>query len=240
MTVSTSLPVRAAERGRARRRSRLVVVLTVLLLVGLGVGTGWLVLGSGALGVETVRVTGVSRLLPEQVVARAAIEPGTPLARLDTEAVVRRLSGLAPVRNVEVVRDWPRTVRIEVSERVPAAVQARGSSWVLVDRSGVAFDTVHRRPAGLPRVSAPVHEGAPALRATLDVLDALPAEVRRQVREVRAAGLESVTLRLSRGRSVMWGSTERGDRKAAVLAVLLSRKASVYDVSAPDTPTTRK
>ena len=72
------------------------------------------------------------------------------------------------------------------------------------------------------------------------MLDALPAEVRRQVREVRAAGLESVTLRLSRGRSVMWGSTERGDRKADVLAVLLSRKASVYDVSAPDTPTTRK
>ena len=240
MTVSTSLPVRAAERGRARRRSRLVALLTVLLVAALGVGTGWVVLRSSALGVETVRVTGVTRLHPEQVVARAAIVPGTPLARLDTEAVVRRLSGLAPVRSVEVVRDWPRTVRIVVSERTPAAVQAKGSSWVLVDRTGVAFDTVDRRPAGLPRVSAPVHEGAPALRATLDVLDVLPPQVRAQVREVRAAGLETVTLRLSRGRSVVWGSTERGDRKAAVLAVLLSRKASVYDVSAPDTPTTRK
>ena len=46
-------------------------------------------------------------------------------------------------------------------------------------------------------------------------------------------------MQLTRGRIVVWGSTERGERKAAVLAVLLARKARVYDVSAPDAPTTR-
>ena len=81
-------------------------------------------------------------------------------------------------------------------------------------------------------------EGSAALRATLDVLDALPVQVRAQVREVRAASLEQVTLRLTRGRTVEWGSAERSERKAAVLAVLLTRKARVYDVSAPDSPTT--
>jgi cell division protein FtsQ len=119
-------------------------------------------------------------------------------------------------------------------------VQARGTSWVLVDRGGVAFATEQRRPAGLPLVSAPVDAGAPALRAALDVLDTLPPAVRDQVRQLRAASREQVSMRLSKGRTVVWGSTERSDRKAAVLAVLLSRKASVYDVSAPDTPTTRK
>lgn len=240
MTVSTSLPERAAERGRARRRSRLRVAVAWLGAVAVLAAAGWLVLGSRALGVTTVRVTGTDRLTAAEVRAQAGIERGTPLARLDTTEVARRLRALPPVRQVEVARDWPRTVEIVVTERTPAAVQARGSSWALVDRGGVAFATERRRPADLPVVSAPVDAGRAALRATLDVLEVLPVPVRDQVRQVRAADAEHVTMRLSRGRTVLWGSTERSERKAAVLAVLLSRKASVYDVSAPDTPTTRK
>jgi len=240
VTLTASLTDRAAERGRTRRRYRLWLVLMLLALSGVLVGVGWLLLRSSVLGVDTVRVTGVSRLSAAEVRDTAGIPAGTPLARLDTGAVARRLSDLAPVRDVEVRRGWPRTVTIAVRERTAAAVQPRGSSWVLVDRSGVAFGTEDRRPKGLPLVSAPVDAGAPALRAALDVLDVLPDPVREQVRQVRAATVEQVTVRLSRGRTVVWGSTERAERKAAVLAVLLSRKASVYDVSAPDTPTTRK
>ena len=238
--VSTSMPQRAAERGRVRRRTRLVVLATVVTLALLAGAAGWLVLGSRVLGARSVEVVGEGRLTADQVVARAEVPTGQPLARLDTDAIAARVAGLAPVLRVSVDRDWPSTVRITVVERTPAAVKAQGSGWVLVDRSGVVFDTVDKRPRGLPKVSAPVDEGPAALRATLDVLDALPPAVREQVREVRAAGLEQVTLQLRRGRSVEWGSTERSDRKAAVLAVLLTRKATVYDVTAPDSPTTRR
>jgi cell division protein FtsQ len=144
------------------------------------------------------------------------------------------------VRRVDVSRDWPRTVTIVVRERTPAAVQQRGPAFVLVDRSGVAFDQVDRRPRGLPLVSAPVDAGAPALRAALDVLDDLPGRLRGEVRQVRAGSPDRVQVLLTHGRTVVWGSAERGERKAAVLAVLLDRKASVYDVSAPDAPTTRR
>lgn len=236
--VSTSMPERVAERDRSRRRTRLAVGLCLVVVASLVAGTGWLLLGSSVFGVETVDVTGTQRLGPDQVRDQAAIARGTPLARLDADGIVDRLRELPAVRAVEVTRDWPSTVVIRVTERQPAAVQPRGRDWALVDRTGVVFGTVARRPRGLPRISAPVTEGAPALRATLDVLDALPAPVRDQVREVRAASLERLTLRLTRGRTVEWGSAERLDRKAAVLTVLLSRKARVYDVSAPDSPTT--
>jgi cell division protein FtsQ len=170
----------------------------------------------------------------------AAIRSGAPLATLDTGSVESRLSRLPAVRAVEVTRHWPRTVEIRVHERVAAAVQARGPAYMLVDRTGVAFAPVDRRPAGLPLVSAPVDAGAPALRATLDVLEQLPATVRDQVRQVRAASREDVQILLSHHRTVLWGSVDRGARKAAVLAVLVTRKAAIYDVSAPDAPTTRK
>ena len=155
---------------------------------------GWLLLGTGVLGVHDVQVTGTSRLDPAEVRSVAAIEAGTPLARLDTGAVADRLRRLPVVRTVDVERSWPRGVTIRVRERTAAAVQARGPAYVLVDREGVAFAPVQRRPAGLPLVSAPVDAGPPALRAALDVLDQLTGPVRDQVRQVRAATAEQVEL----------------------------------------------
>ncbi len=243
MTTATEFEPRLAARGKARRRTRLATTLTVFgLLVLLGVGV-WLLLATSVLGVRSVTVTGAERLDPGTVRSTAAVPPGEPLATLDTDAVATRVETLAVVRRAEVRRQWPRTVAIIVHERVPAAAQQRGGGYLLVDRDGVAFDQVARRPRGLPLVSAPVDAGPPALRAALDVLDALdvvPASVRGEVRQVRAAGPDDVRVQLSRGRTVVWGSAERGARKAAVLAVLLTRKASVYDVSAPDAPTTTK
>lgn len=240
MTATADLGGRLAQRGRARRRTRLTVTLAVTATVVLLGLLGWLALGTAVLGVSAVEVTGTQRLDPAQVRSAAAIRPGTPLARLDPGAVAARLDRLPEVRRVVVSRQWPRTVTIAVTERQPVAVQARGPAYVLVDRTGVAFASVPRRPAGLPLVSAPVDAGPAAVRAALAVLGQLPASALGQVRQVRAASPEQVEVLLTHGRTVRWGSAERGARKAAVLAVLMSRRATVYDVSAPDAPVTRK
>ena len=240
MSVTTELGGRLAARGRAKRRTRLTITLTVTALLGLLGLAGWLLLGTSVLGVRDVEVTGTSRLDPAEIRQLAAIEPGTPLATLDTGSVADRVLRLPAVRTVDVQRSWPRGVTIEVTERTAAAVQLRGQAYVLVDRDGIAFAPVDRRPRGLPLVSAPSDAGPPALRAALGVLGQLSPSVRDQVRQVRATSRDRVEVALTRGRVVVWGSTERGERKAAVLAVLIDRKARVYDVSAPDTPTTKK
>jgi hypothetical protein len=43
----------------------------------------------------------------------------------------------------------------------------------------------------------------------------------------------------SRSPRVVWGNDADPERKARVLAALMRRPAAVYDVSAPDAPTTR-
>jgi len=72
------------------------------------------------------------------------------------------------------------------------------------------------------------------------VLAALPMPVRSELQVVEASGPRAVTLRLAGGKQVRWGDPEESDRKAAVLAVLLSQPASVYDVSSPELPTVRR
>ena len=243
MTVATGWEDRLAARGRVRRRTRLAVSLTVVVVLALLVAAGWVLLGSGLLGVRTVQVGGTVRLDSAQVRAAAGVADGTPLVLVDTAAVASRVARLPVVRSVDVARDWPGTVVIRVRERTAAAARQIGSSYALIDRTGVAFATLTRRPKGLPVITAPADAGRPTLRAAVDVLDQLPAGLRDQVRLVQAAGPDEVVLRLSRHRTVVWGSAERGARKAAVLAVLLHRKAlkaSTYDVSAPDAPTTRR
>jgi len=240
MTLSATSGRRFARRIWARRWSRLRVLVGLGLVMVLAGAAGWVMLESTLLSVRSVEVTGTSRVTPAEVLAAADVSPATPLARVDTDAVARRVRSLVAVRTVSVSRQWPRSVQIIVQERVPAGVQRRGPSYLLVDATGVAFDTVRKRPKGLPLVTAPVAEGEPAFRAAIAVLTSVPAPVRRQLLEVRAASPEQVMLRLTRGRTVVWGSPERGDRKAAVLTALMSRRASVYDVSAPEAPTTRR
>jgi cell division protein FtsQ len=52
--------------------------------------------------------------------------------------------------------------------------------------------------------------------------------------------MDSITLRLSDGRRVRWGSAEHSADKVSVLAVLLRLPARVYDVSVPAQPSTVK
>jgi cell division protein FtsQ len=244
MTAPVSLADRVGQRlrqpGERRRLSRITVLLVavgVSVLLGLA---AWVLLVSSVFGVAHVQVRGTTRVGETEVVHAAKIASGTPLARLDTAAAAARVARIPAVAHVDVVRDWPRGVTIVVHERVAAAVRERGSGFVLVDRTGVVFDQVARRPTELPLVSAPVSAGAPALRAALDVLDAVPSSVRGEVRSVRAASPDEVTVQLTRHRTVIWGDTRLGSRKGAVLVVLLTRKAAVYDVSVPAAPTTRQ
>jgi cell division protein FtsQ len=246
VTATAEITDRLVARGRARRRTRLAVTLSATVLALLLAGAAWLVWATSVLGVRTVEIHGTVRVATDEVRTAAAIRPGTPLARLDTGAVSARIRRLPAVQSVTVDRQWPHTVSIVVRERVPAAVESRGEGFALVDRTGTVFGTVARRPAGLPLVSAPVDAGAPALRAALAVLDDLRSDVARQVRTVRAGSPDDVELALTRHRTVIWGSPEQGARKAAVLAVLVDHAArkgahvSVFDVSAPDAPTTRR
>jgi len=222
---------------RSPRWSRLRVVAVVGLVLTLLGAAGWVVFGSSLLAVRSIDVAGTARLTPAQVLAAAAVPDRAPLARVDIDAVASRVRALPAVRTVEVARQWPATVRIVVQERAPTAVRRHGSGFRLVDDSGVAFAVVRKRPRGLPLVSG---AGQAGLRAAVDVLAATPPKVRRALLEVRATSPEVVSLRLTRRRTVVWGSPERGARKAEVLTALMTRRASVYDVSAPDAPTTRR
>ncbi|MDQ1703140.1 MAG: cell division protein FtsQ [Frankiaceae bacterium] len=240
MSVVTDARPKLAERTARRRYRmlrRLLPVVGVLAALGFA---AWVVLVSTWLGVHDVQVAGEGRVSAAQVVAAAAVPDGAPLARLDTAGIAARVSKLAPVATVRVTRQWPRAIRITVTERVPfAVVSINGTPW-LVDRSAIPFDKAGAAQSTLPHITT-AHAGADdeATKAGLDVLAALPADVLSRVNRIDVPGPEEVTLALTGGKTVVWGSARDSAKKAAVLDAVLKQPGKVYDVSTPDVVTVR-
>lgn len=218
--------------ARRRRLHRVAVVLAVLLPLS---ALAWLVLLSPVLGVADVDVLGTSRVSVEQVRAAAAVPPGTPLARLRVGAVAGRVEAALPaVADVRVRRVWPRTLRLQVTERVAVAGVQRPDGVLLLSADGVAFATEPTRPAGLADLAVPTPgRDDPATRAALDVLAALPAGLRGQVASVSATTGQDVHLALTDKRTVVWGGAGDAATKAAELTALLKLPGTAFDVSAP-------
>jgi len=224
----------AARRRAARRRQWRHRLARVLLVVLPLTALTWVLLFSSWLAVDRIEVVGVQRLSAEQVRTAAQVEPGTPLARLDTGRLVQRIGALPPVAEVQVSRSWPGALRVQVRERVAVAAVLEGGGARLVDGSGVVFATEAALPAGVVRLQV-YRPGAtdPSTRAALSVLQELPGALRTQVRTVRAASPSKVVLLLGGGKTLVWGSPGGAATKSAAARALLPMPGTVVDVSAP-------
>lgn len=216
---------------------------------GIVVAVVWALLGSRLFVVRSVAVSGATRLVPSaEVVAVADVPLGTPLSRVDTGAVARRVETIRQVASASVSTSWPDGLDIVVRERTAAvAVRMAGGGYDLVDATGVIVSWSRTKPASLPlyvtSVPGSALRGDARLSAASAVLAELPPWLSRSVASVSASGTATaagpVTLSLRDGKTVVWGGTDGAARKARELAILIGGQATYYDVSAPGTAVTR-
>ena len=230
---------------RIRRLRALLVVLALALgLTGFG---AWALYGSNWVLVERVSVSGNEVLTKKQVRDAANIPVGTPLLSVDRAAAQRRLARSLPrLDEVRVVRSFPHGIGIEVTERKPELVMKDAGKFVEVDVEGVRFDVVPEQPKGVPLLVMEVersaglrHFGKERLRReAVRALTSLPDSVRRDTRTVRLRSYDSITVELTDGRTVLWGSGEQGSAKAESLTALMkaSKGTRHFDVSVPSAP----
>jgi cell division protein FtsQ len=240
MTQLTTVPAAGQDELPPRRSRRRVVVIAVAAGVVVAVLLTWLVAFSSVFGVRTVEVHGTHLLTAAQVRAAADISDGTPLVRVDTAAITRRVEKLPEVESAQVSTSFPSTVVITVEERVPVGYLRRGGHVLLVDRTGEEYRTVDVAPAGLPEFVVPTGTQERATAAAVaTVAAALPATLRKRVRSVQALDPDSITLVLTRDRLVRWGSADRSADKARLLPALLRHHTHEVNLTDPDQPYTR-
>lgn len=230
----------AAAKADARGavRGLRVLVFTVVAVVA-AVALGLVVYFTPLMSAREIPVIGTVEVTPEEVLEAAQVRPGTPLLQIDTSEVAERVATIRRVASARVQREYPSALRITIAERIPVAVKDYPDGPHLFDRDGVDFATAPPPPL-LPYldVENPGPNDAPT-RAALDVLTTLAPEVAGQVGRVAAPSVASITLILTDGREVVWGTGDRTEEKAEKLAALLTQPGRVYDVSSPDLPTVK-
>lgn len=243
--MSTTSSVRSREdepdhdrTGGAIPHRRLILAAFAVVLVGAVVT--WLVAFSSVLGVRTVLVRGEYRLTADQVRTAANVTKGTPLLRLDTDRLRNRVEGMPDVASAKVGTSFPSTVVITVVERVAIGVVQVSDGYMLVDRTGDQFRHATARSDHLPLFVVPQGTNARTTGgAVATVAAALPRSLRGRIMSIQALDPNAITLVLTRGRVVRWGSAARSADKARVLPALLRQPGSQFDLTDPDQPFVR-
>lgn len=230
-------------RDQGRRRLRLLIALVVVVFL---TAAAWAVAGSPLADVDRIKVVDAERTPAADVVRATGIRRSSAMVDVDEGRAARRVEALPWIATAEVVREWPGTVVVTVTERAPTAVtRADTGSWALVDATGRVLDVVPEAPPGLT-----VLEGlaaAPEPGATLDggsaplaVVAALTGALRARVQAVVTTAGEQVELTLTpRGRARLGRPTELEAKLRAlerVLAQVDARDLAVVDVRLPSSP----
>lgn len=227
--------------GRTRRRRTLwiVGVGSVLLAFGLIIGAAY----SPLMALRTIEVVGTSRILATDVSDALADQVGTPLPLIDAGVVRNELAQFTLIQSYVTESRPPGTLVVRIVERVPVGVLAGPNGFDLVDAAGVIIETTPERTQGYPLVDAPDGVDSAGFKSAAAVLAVLPESIRTELDSVTAVSTDDVTLSLLGGERVVWGSPEKSEYKAVVLAALLvghpAGTVNEYDVSSPDSAVLR-
>jgi cell division protein FtsQ len=196
---------------------------------------------SPLMALRTIEVVGSNRVPAEQIQAALGGQLGTPLPLVDLSRVKKDLSAFTLIQSYVTESRPPGTLVVRIVERAPIVAIVTANGFDLIDAAGVVIQSGAERPAGYATIEARV--GSAGFRAATAVIAALPEGIRTGLDTVTAATTDDVTLTLIGGARVVWGSAEKSEYKAVVLAALIVShpvgSVGEYDVSSPDSAVLR-
>lgn len=217
------------------RRFRLWALPALALVITLA-ALAWF---SPLLSVREVRIDGAGEIPEEQIRELLQVPETGSILRIDTAAMAARVATIPKVRSARVQRVLPSTVRVRIEPRTPVLYYDSPEGAHLLDADGIEY-AIEPAPIGVPQlVTARPGSADELTRAAVAVARVLPPALEVQVETIRAAGASEISLTLRDGRTVLWGSSEDGERKSAVVVPLLTRPGTVFDVSSPSLVTVK-
>ena len=135
------------------------------------------------------------------------------------------VAALPEVADVQLHRNWPHQLGIEVIERTMVYQRINGDSYQWVDANGKIFHTIGERVDGIVADTAGDEQRMLADVAT--TVAALPPDVIAQTGQVSASTIDHIVVLLVDGRSIVWGNADNSAEKTAVLPALLAMSAGI-------------
>jgi len=236
-----------ATAGR-RRRWRWALAVVAALVVGAGaVG----VLNSPALDVDHIDIVGSEQLTLAQLRARTGLGLGSPLAFVDPHRVEARLRTDPRFVRVVVIRRFPSTVSIRLTDRRAIAVVVGPRRGLVVGEDGVVIakargDELLRHVEVRDDPTTEVGGRLPApLAAAVDVMGSMSFEIAVQIQRMSITPEGELVFDLGDGRTALFGAVDDAERKLLAIKTMLGpqvdlRDVCELDVRVPTAPTMRR
>ena len=142
----------AVRKAETRKRLKWVLIATAVIAIVVG---GLAVLGSSLFDVQDVEVEGAVYTDEEALAGIVEDLRGSPVLRIDTDDVERRVEQIPWVRDARVTTDFPHGVKIEILERQPVlAFEGQDGRFRVIDDEGRVLDVLGGQPVEYLRLTS--------------------------------------------------------------------------------------
>ena len=121
-----------------------------ILLVVIG---AYVILRSPFFEISQVVIQGNSFLTEEAIIAEADLDLGVNIFRVDLAEIAAEIEKVPTIKEAQVVRELPSTVRILVTERSPLGIISTDNGFVMVDQEGVCLQRTDSGTPGIPVIT---------------------------------------------------------------------------------------
>ncbi len=134
---------------------RYLILLKVILIAAFAVYAFYYFSQSSFFALKQIEVRGQKHLSPGEVSKESGLSDGMNIFQLNLDQAKKRLLTDPWIAGVELRRQLPNTVEIDVQERQPRALLLEGQRWLVLDQNGVCIDI----PSSLLLYSLPIITG---------------------------------------------------------------------------------
>ena len=214
------------------KRSITAVAAGIIAVLVLAAAAVWLF---PVFKVSSFEVHGNSHVDAAQVEESSGVAVGENLVRVDARAAASGVAQLPWVKSATVSRAFPSTLYIEVTEHEAVAFREGN---LLIDAEGKEF-TADTPPEGAVEITGSAEPGSQEIRDAVDVLAALPQNLRAQVKSLEVKNAYSMTFHLKDERTVFWGASEDNANKALAFETVLKMEGQNWNISNPELVTSK-
>lgn len=233
-----------------RRKQQLRLVLFVFLIGAVLAVLVWLY-RSDLFRVKKIEVTGNNRLSDSQIEKISAIEPGSNLVRLPLKEIEGRLLKDSWIKDVEISRSFPNTLKIKVAERKAIAVIPVDDGNAVVDEEGLVLEKISNidkvnllliRDLDVRKVKVGQKIKSKSFSNASLCLSHLDEKLRKSLNIISAPSVDKLALYTNEGAEIIYGKAENFEKKNYIINKILSKGDEVIfiDIRVISNPVIKK
>ena len=186
--------------------------------------------------VKNVVADGNQHVSDEDIASATGVEPGIPLAQVNTREAASGVASLPWVKSATASRSWPSTLKIKVEENVAVAFMKGSQGATLIDAEGREF-AVDTQPDNAVELTGGMNDEN-VRKDAVDIVASLSEKAKGAVDSIEARSKYDFVLHL-KDRTVVWGASEDNENKSSALDTVLQREGGEFNVSNPQQITSK-